>query len=158
MAPSVSYENTQLSESRIPSMNMCDEENKENVCCASLDQIKKSGIISIKTGGASKRNLTVCAKVYNNGIDHFILFTSKSMKNTECMNLRNTHIEKVAGNSLRITPAKGIDIGQSMTIIPAKDIDSWLEVLTDTSATKVSNRKRRMSAAMLPTLQECDES
>ena len=118
---------------------------------------KESGIVSIKPEG--QRKITVCAKVYDNGLDHFILLTSKSLLNSKqkYVSLKHAHVVLSGDNSIRITPNKDID-GQSLTIIPSKDLCSWLEVLTpERPRTNSIGSPTIRRAPHLPVLQESDE-
>ena len=144
---------------RLPTMRQFYEQQQENTTHynTSDHHIKKSGIVSIKPEG--QRKITVCAKVYDNGLDHFILLTSKSLLNSKqkYVSLKHAQVVLSGDNSIRVTPNKDID-GQSLKIIPSKDFCSWLEVLTpERPRTNSMGSPRIRRAPMLPLLQESDE-
>ena len=156
MPPANFDEYTHIQHPRLPTMRQFYEEQQKDPN-HSDHHIKKSGIISIKPEG--QRKITVCAKVYDNGLANFILLTSKSLMNSKqkYVSLKHAHVVLSGDNSIRITPNKDID-GQSLTIIPSKDVCSWLEVLTpERPRTNSMGSPRIRRAPMLPLLQESDE-
>ncbi|XP_067948738.1 uncharacterized protein [Watersipora subatra] len=143
---------------RLPTLRQYPEDNNNTVndkrpC--SDHHMQKSGLLFIQIN--SQKKIAARAKVYKTILDHYMVLSSKSVTNNKqrCINLKNTHVERVGKDCIRVTPTKDID-GQSMLIVISHEgeVDSWLEALT---ATLASSPTLSHCVTQMPTLTESDE-
>lgn len=142
---------------RLPTMKDYYEQSSKTVSTQhSADlHVQKSGLLYIQINNNKK--MSVRAKVYNNRLDHYILFSSKAISNStqKFVNLKHTHVEQVGGNSIRIIPNKDIEGQSLLLLVPNEnDVSSWLEVLTPLDISSPALLRRH---PLMPTLQESDE-
>ena len=119
--------------------------------------LQKSGVVQI----IDRRRVSLRAKIYNNGLDHYMLLTSNRLVNAreKYVNLRHSRVESLSGGVIRITSNKDSE-GQSLLvrICDESETSSWLSALTcDRHDSVVRSPASLRALPHLPVLSESDE-
>ena len=119
--------------------------------------LQKSGVVQI----IDRRRVSLRAKIYNNGLDHYMLLTSNRLVNAreKYVNLRHSRVESLSGGVIRITSNKDSE-GQSLLVrtCDENEMSSWLSALTcDRHESVVGSAVSSRALPHLPVLIESDE-